>query len=120
MDLHERADRLASLMEERLDIMGQGLAVKYHRSGRRLPRWVKREIAALLDALNRVDHPRLRAQIDFARIDSGTQRAEAWLSSIDPWDRRKGIVIHWLAGNAMNLILVIGLVIALMAWRGLL
>jgi hypothetical protein len=120
MDLHARADHLAQLMEERLDIRGPDLATKVRRAGRRIPRWVHRELAALVEALDRVDHPKLAAQVDYGRIETGTKRAEGWLEAVDPWDRRKSVVIHWLAGNALNIMIVIAIALALMGWRGLL
>lgn len=120
MDLHERADKLAKLMEERLDIRGEGLRTKTHRAGRRIPRWVRRELDALVEALDRTDHPKLAPQVDYARIETGTKRAEGWLESVDAWDRRKSLLIHWLAGNAMNMLIVIAIALALMGWRGLL
>lgn len=107
-------------MEERLDIRGTGLAAKTRRAGRRLPKWVHREMAALLEAMEFVDNPRLQPRIDMARVDTGTQRVEAWLKEIDPWDRRKGVVIHWLAGNALNLVIIFACMVAVMVWRGLL
>lgn len=107
-------------MEERLDIRGEGLAAKYRRSGRRVPAWVKREIAPLIEALDLAEHPKLLPRVDMERIEAGATKAETWLKSVDPWDRRKGIVLHWLAGNAMMLILVGVGVVAVMAWRGLL
>ncbi|WP_138422687.1 hypothetical protein [Maritimibacter alexandrii] len=119
MDLHERAERLAKLMEERLDIRGDGLATKTRRAGRRIPRWVRRELDVLVEALERVDHPKLAQQVDYARIETGTRRAEGWLENVDAWDRRKSVLIHWLAGNAMNILIVIAITLALMGWRGL-
>lgn len=120
MDLQDRADRLAGLMEERLDVRGEGLAVKYRRAARRMPRWVGREIEALIEALDLARNPKLLQRIDMARIEAGTDKAEAWLKTIDPWDRRKGIVLHWLAGNALNILLVVAVSLAIMGWRGLL
>ncbi|MEC7762589.1 MAG: hypothetical protein VX874_11845 [Pseudomonadota bacterium] len=119
MDLHDRADRLAKLMEERLDIRGDGLRAKTRRAGRRIPRWVRRELDVLVEALDRTDHPKLAPQVDYARIEIGTKRAEGWLESVDAWDRRKSLAIHWLAGNALNILIVMGIALAVMGWRGL-
>lgn len=119
MNLHDRADRLARLMEDRLDIHGEGLAAKTRRAGRRVPRWVQRELEGLVEAMERAGHPKLAAQIDYARLESGLKRAEAWLAQVDPWNRRRGAVLDWLAGNAFNLLIVLALALAAMAWRGL-
>lgn len=120
MDLHSRADRIAHLLEEQLDIRGQGLGAKLGRAGRRLPRWVRREFDALQDALDYAEHPKLQQRIDYGRLETGLHKAEAWLEAVDPWDRRKGLVLGWLGGNAVNLLLVAALAIGVMVWRGLL
>ena len=77
------------------------------------------ELDVLVEALDRVDHPKLAQQVDYARIETGTRRAEGWLENVDAWDRRKSVLIHWLAGNAMNILIVIAITLALMGWRGL-
>ncbi|MBV7409191.1 hypothetical protein [Maritimibacter sp. DP1N21-5] len=120
MDMHARAERLASLMEERLDIRGQGLRAKLRRAGRKVPRWVRREIEALLEALDLSEHPKLAARVDHGRIESGTSRVERWLLDIDPWDRRRGVAVEWGAGLAFNLLLVVAIFVALLGWRGFL
>ncbi|MZR12621.1 hypothetical protein GQE99_06255 [Maritimibacter sp. DP07] len=119
MDLQDRAETLARLMEERLDIRGPDLAAKTRRARRRVPRWLRRELMALVQALEYSRHPKFAARIDHARIETGARRAQNWLEQVDATDRRKSLVIHWLAGNAFNVLVVIGLAVGVMAWRGL-
>lgn len=120
MDLEARAARLAQLIEDRLDIGGHGLAAKLGRGGRKLPRVVREAGEQLLLAQRMAANPKLARQVDHARIAAACDAAERTLERIDPWERRKTIVVNWLAGNAFNIVVVLALALALVAWRGLL
>jgi hypothetical protein len=120
MDLDARAERLAKLIEERLNVRGQGLAAKLGRGGRKLPRAVREAGEQLLLAQRMAQNPKLARQIDHARIAAACDVAERMLGRIDPFERRKTVVINWLAGNAFNILVVLALVLVLIAWRGLL
>ena len=120
MDLQARADRLAQLMEERLDIRGQGLEAKLARAGRKLPRFVRVEIEHIVLAQRMAESPKLAAQIDWDRLEKGADLVERHLRAIDAFDRRKTLAINWLAGNALNLVIVLALLLAVLVWRGFL
>lgn len=119
MALQTRADHLAQLIEDKLGTRGQGLEAKLARAGRSLPADLRRELGYVVSALQMQTSPRLVRQIDWPRIDHAFDAAEAYLRRVDPWDRRKGLAINWLAGNALNLVIVAALTLAVMAWRGL-
>lgn len=120
MDLDMRAERLANLIEEKLGVRGKGLQAKLGRGGRKLPRAVREAGEQLLLAQRMAANPKLARQVDYDRINASCDVAERMLGRIDPWERRKTQGINWLAGNAFNLIVVLALVVALIAWRGLL
>ena len=94
-----RADRIASLIEERLRIRGQGLEAKLRRAGRSLPKWVRREAETLVQAQQFSASPKLMKLINPAQVDQAYTRCEAWLKSVDPWDRRKGAILSVLASR---------------------
>ena len=119
MELQAHADRLAHLLETRLDVRGSGLKAKLARVGRRMPRHLQAEAKLIVEALEQAEHPKLSRQVDHARLDRAFKAVERHLLGVDPWSRRKAVVLDWLAGNAFNLLLLAGLVIALLAWRGL-
>lgn len=120
MDFEARAERLAKLMGEKLDVGGQGLEAKLKRGGRKVPRAVREAGEQLLAAERMAANPKLARQIDDARIAAACDVAERILGRIDPMERRKTLAINWLAGNALNILLVAALALALIAWRGLL
>jgi hypothetical protein len=120
MDLQARADHLAQMIEERLDVRGQGLEAKLRRAGRLLPRHVRSDAALVLRAMEQAGHPKLARQIDEKTLKRACRRVEAYLGNIDPWARRWSIVLGWLAGNAFSLLVIAGLLITVLAWRGFL
>lgn len=120
MDLQARAERLAQLMEERMDIRGTDLAAKLSRAGRRLPKRIHRDGAVIVQALELEAHPRLSRQMNMVQVKRAADHLERFLLDVDPWARRKGKMLNWLAGIAFSLLLILGLTLAVLRWRGVL
>lgn len=120
MDITARTERLAQLLEERLDVRGKGFDAKLRRAGRLLPRHLRIKGRLLADANARSNHPRLLRQLDEAALDLAVTDLENYLLSIDPWDRRKNIAVNTSAGMVFNLLIVVAVVLAVLLWRGFL
>jgi len=118
MTLEQRSERLAALLAEKRGIGGEGLERKLKRAGRSLPRWVRRETRALVEARALEQHPKLVRRVDYPRIERGIGRVEAWLAQQDPWERRKAWMIGFAAANAFNVLVVFTLVVSVLVWRG--
>ena len=118
MDLQSRADHLARLIEEKLDVRGHGLEAKLRRAGRLLPKHIRAEAAYLVAALKLQDSPKLARQIDEARLRRGLADVERYLRALNPWERRRDIALNWLALVAFSLLVVAGLVLTILVWRG--
>ena len=119
MDLDAKAEALAQLMEDRLGLRGDGFAAKLKRAGRRLPRRIRRDGAVIVEALALQAHPKLSRRVDEAQLARAVTHLDRFLRSIDPWERRKGAMLNWLAGLAFSLLVVAGLVVVVLRWRGL-
>lgn len=119
MDLDDRLETIAALMEERMGIRGDGFEAKLARAGRRLPRRLRREGALLAEARALAEHPRLARRVDLRRLRKAARALERHLERIDAGKRRTTARINWLAGNALNILIVLGLLVAVIAWRGL-
>lgn len=117
-ELSIQSDRIATMMEERLGVRGDGLEAKLHRAGRRLPKWVRREVAQLVEAEQRLGHPKLMMQTDPVVIEHAAKRCEKFLKSVDPAERRKEAILGFLALNSLNMLLIAAAFIAYMAWAG--
>lgn len=119
MELQDKADHLAKLLEERLDVAGQGLAAKRARLGKRLPKAYVTDLEHILLALHMDENPRLKVQIDWADVDKRYTRLERYLQGVNPWTRRQGVAMRWLAGNILNIALIIAALAAVILWRDL-
>ncbi|MCK0137946.1 hypothetical protein [Aliiroseovarius sp. F47248L] len=120
MDIRARTDRLAQLLEQRLDIRGTGFETKLRRAGRLLPRHLRRDGARLVEAMKLSDHPRLGRQVDPKQLEKSADAIERYLLSLDAWDRRRGIAVSFSASVLLNLLILIALVAGILLWRGLL
>ena len=119
MDLDDRLDKIAALMEERLGLRGDGFEAKLARAGRLLPKKLRREGALLVEARALATHPKLARRVDARRLKKSMRIFERYLERVDPLERQKTRLINWLAGIAFSLFVLFGLAVAVMAWRGL-
>ncbi len=117
--IQQMADRVAVLMEERLAIKGPGFAAKLKRGGRLLPHKVREAAARLAESAHLSQHPRLLLQVDEARVAEDYDTCLRHLTSLDVWDRRKGVLIS-LTGTIVVILLAVGVAaVAFAYWRGL-
>ncbi len=120
MDLHESADHLAQLIEEKLGVRGAGLAAKLARAGRNLPKHIRTDATMLVDAVAFEAHPKLSRQIDPENLERAFANVERFLTNLDAGARRRGIILDWLAKLAFNLMMLVGLLVIILGWRGFL
>ncbi|WP_417249340.1 hypothetical protein [Celeribacter sp.] len=115
-----RAEALAALMRDRLGIRaGSDFASKLAKAGRRLPRWARRDGQLIVDAIALESHPKLSRQIDRKRVERALSNLAKYLGAVDPWQRRKGKILDVITAVAFVIFVVVGLVLGVMLWRGL-
>lgn len=117
-DLGQINAELAQLMTDRLGIGGADFAGKVRRAGRLLPRHIRRAARFLVEAEKMSAHPKLIRLIDQKRTSEAAGLCRTYLKSVDPADRRWGIFLGRLSVVVFNLLLLAGLVIAVLVWRG--
>ncbi len=117
--IQQMADRVAGLMEQKLQVGGKGLAVKVRKAGRRLPKNVRVAAEALVQATDMAKSARLMHQIDDALVAEAYDICLKYLGGVDAADRRKGMLVGVGASIAFSLLVVAGLVLAVLVWRGL-
>ena len=117
-DLQKRIARIETLLADRLNLSRGPLARRVAKAGRRLPRRVRDDLARLGEAAHLAGHPVHRLRLDTEALTAAAERGEAHLKTIDVADRRKGIVLGWLAVNAVNLLLLAALILTILNWRG--
>lgn len=117
--IQQMADRVAGLLEERLQIRGAGLTEKLARGGRRLPRKVRQAAQDLAQASQMSHNPKLLIQIDESKVAEAYDRCLRYLGPLGAKGRRWFILQSMVAQIAFGLIVVIGGVLLFAKWRGL-
>jgi len=118
MTYQERVDRIGQLLEEQLGIRGKTLEHKLSKAGRLLPQSVHRDAGTLIDAAKKQGNPKLARMVDEFGVVAAYDACDNFLSEIDAWDRKKGMIIGFLSTNLLNLLIISGVVMAVLVWRG--
>ncbi len=119
-DLHAIEQKALAALRKQLGVKARDLPRGMKRAGRRLPRDAHRAAEVISTAKTQLAHPKLARMVDGQAVTAAEVDLHAHLSKIDPKERRKDAILSMLGAQAFNVLGVIALVIALMAWRGLL
>lgn len=114
-----RIEKLEAELQAKLGVRGHTLKKRLARAGRRLPKRVRRAGQVITEAEAVATHPKLARLRDDKAIDAAFREVSAHLQTIDPADRRKGMILGILGSSVFNLILLAAAVIALLYWQGL-
>lgn len=116
----QKSEDLATLLTERLGIhSGTGFEAKLHKAGRALPRWARKDGALIVEAMSLETHPKLARTIHHKAVDRAVRNLTKHLEAIDPFKRRMGKFLDFLALLALIVILVFGAIVVILVWRGL-
>jgi hypothetical protein len=115
----QMANRVASLMQERLGATGQGLEAKLATRGRSLPRKVRHAAEGVARAAAMAQNPKLLLQIDHEALARDYDICLRHLTALKPYRSVLNGTLAIVASIAGSLFLVSLLVIALLRWRGL-
>ena len=116
--IQQMADRVAGLLEERLNLRGRDLSAKLRRSGRQLPKKVREGAKFLAMAAEKSKHPKLLGQIDMGEVADAYDVCVRHLMTIDPVGRRRDTIAGMIGSVGIGvLVLALG-ILALLAWRG--
>lgn len=118
-DLTPQIDVIRSLLDTQLRVRGATLDKQVRRAGRLLPRKVRAEAAFLVQAQILVQNPKLARMISPDRTQKAYDAVATYLRGVDPVDRIKGRVLNIAGGLAFNVLLIGGLVVAVLVWRGI-
>jgi hypothetical protein len=116
--VQQMADRVAGLMEERLRVRGKTLADKLRRGGRLLPRKVRREAEYLAEVAHLAQHPKVQTMLDDARIAAAYDICIRHLREVGAKERMIAMVLGITGSVAFGLLVLAGLFIAVLVWRG--
>lgn len=114
----EEIAELADLMRARLGVRGPTLRAVLARARHRLPRRIRARAARLAEAEPLARHPKLRLTLDHAALARAAAELRGHLDAMDLAERRRGWWLGVLGGLAFNMLLLAGLLLALLRWRG--
>lgn len=116
--IQQMADRVSALLEDRLRIRGATLTDKARRARRQLPRRVRQAVDRLAAASAMARNPRLLMQIDEAAVAEAYDIAVRHLVPLGASARRRSLLVATAAQAAFGLVVVVGVVVMLLRWRG--
>ncbi len=102
----EYVETISTLMAERLRIKGASLAVQIRKSGRRLPRRIKRDATQVAKANSLIQNPKLARMVDDKAIARAAENVIAHLSEIDPNEVLKDKVL-WALGKVSAVLIAL-------------
>lgn len=120
VSIQQMADRVADLLQSRLRLRGNGLSEKLQRGGRVLPRGVRKAAQALAVAAKQAENPRLMMQLDLEKVAADYDLCVRHLNGLGARDRRIGMMLDFGARLALIVLMVGGLLLAVLYWRGFL
>ena len=118
--IHQMADRVAQLMEERLAVGGRDLDAKLKRAGRLLPRRVRERAGLLAGAREKSRNPKLLGQIDMSEVAEAYDVCVRHLMTIDPAGRKRETVAGMIGFVGYGILFLVIGIIAVLVWRGFL
>lgn len=103
----ENANKISALLQERMRIKGKSLEGQIHKSGRRLPRKIKRAAQRVATASALAENPKLARQVDQTAVLADADRVIAHLVEIDPIEALKDKILITLAKFSAVLIIAV-------------
>ena len=117
-DIATKTLTLRKLLETKLGVRSRSWRQALKRAGRRLPRGMRRQGDILLKAEKLAQNPKLARQLRPVEVNAAYTAIADHLEAIDVADRRKGWWLSLAGSLATNILLVIGLVLLILWWRG--
>ena len=118
--IHQMADRVAQLLEERLSVGGRDLGAKLKRAGRILPKRVRAGADLLAVAAEKSRNPKLLGQIDMGEVADAYDVCVRHLTTIDPAGRRRDTVAGMVGFVGYGILFLVIGIMAVLLWRGFL
>ncbi len=105
----EYAEKIHTLLTERLRIKGRSLEAQIKKIGRRLPRKIKRDASFIAKAQGLSQNPKLARMVDPGAVKRAGDNVVAHLSEIDPKEALKDRVL-WALGKVAAVVIAVFIV----------
>jgi hypothetical protein len=117
--MSEIVGEMRTAFAERLGVHGHDLAAVVRRAGRMVPRRHRAAAGVLVEAERMAANPRLARLVDPAHVETAAAELRDWLATVDSRDRRITRIVGVAAGIAFNLLVLAGVIVAVLVWRGI-
>lgn len=117
-DISRQVSALEQHLQDKLGLRRGSLARRLSKAGRRLPRRIHTAGKTITDAQLLLGHPKLARQIDAERLSTAFTTLNSHLETINPADRRKGLLLDFLGAIVLNLMVLSALIVGFLLWRG--
>lgn len=118
MDLNERSQMLADRMAQQLRLRSGDLKDVAARAGRKLPKHLRQDVYAILDAQSMAEHPKLMHHVDSAKIAKAEKKLNRYLDKQDPKAERRAEILDTIAKIAFVIFSITLAVFLTLLWRG--
>lgn len=115
-----QVEAISAALQSKLRLKPAPFPTLVARSRKGLPRHVWRNAQVLAEAQEAAAHPKLWRTLDFAGLSRSAELVQAHLRALDLADERRGKRLSLLGSLSFNLIVVVGLLIGVLVWRGFL
>ena len=116
--IHQMADRVAQLLEERLGLGGRHLSSKLKRAGRKKQKKVRDSGKVLAAAAHKAQNPKLLGQIDMGDVTEAYDVCVKHLIAIDPVGRRRDLFAGMVGSVGLGVLVLAVALLGFLAWRG--
>lgn len=117
-DMAVKSEALRAQLREKLGVRSRDLAQGFKRAGREIPRHLRADGKLLAQAETYVAHPKLAKRVDAAAVGRAFANIGAHLKTVDAADRRKGFWLGLAGSIVFNLLVIGGMFVLFMWWRG--
>ncbi len=106
MDVRETTEALAERMAKQLRVRGDGLSEVTAKAGRKLPKYLRAEAEALIQAEEMAQNPKLARLIDPKRVKASERKMLKYLNKQNPKAERMGEFLDVVAKIAFVIFVV--------------
>ncbi|WP_281858169.1 hypothetical protein [Litoreibacter halocynthiae] len=110
--------RISALLHEKLGMRGATLEARVRRAGRALPGRVRRAAKDLANAERMAKEPKMLLRLDPQQVSESYEICLMYLESIDERALRTKALFGFAASIIVQIILIAGVAIAVLRWRG--
>jgi len=118
--VEQLVERVFVLLREKLGVRGGSLEARVRRAGRMLPRHVRLAARELVNADQMAQEPKMLLRLDPSRVSAAYSTCSNYLEGIDEKALKSKAVFGFAATLIVQLLVIGGVALAVMRWRGFL